>query len=110
MRNAGRVRSDAIRQSAKGRDCTLRIPFACNHDAATVVLAHLPGSRGMGLKASDIHGAYACHACHDVIDGRRNPPKGVTGAMVLDAMLRGLAETQEQMVAEGLITVAGHEL
>lgn len=102
-----KIRSEALRQSARGQDCTLRIPFVCNFDTRTVVLCHLPGhARGIGTKENDLHGAYGCAACHDLIDGRRPQPPGVTDAMVLDAMLRGLSETQARMVEAGLISVA----
>ncbi len=53
----------------------------CNHDSATTVWSHWPGlagGRGMGLKSNDLCGAYACSACHDVVDMRSDPPEGMT--------------------------------
>lgn len=100
-----KVRSDAIRESARGRECTCRIPGVCNFNPETVVLAHLPGhAKGIGTKENDLHAAYACSSCHDVIDGRKRT--GVPDSIILDAMLRGLSETQAAMVAAGLIEVA----
>ncbi len=58
-------------KSARGQDCTIRIPNVCNHNPETTVFAHLSGG-GMGAKVKDIHGAYACSSCHDAIDGRIN--------------------------------------
>lgn len=99
-----KVRSTALRSSARGQSCTVRLPGVCRHDTATVVLAHLPGhGKGIGTKESDMHAAYACHACHDVMDGRALSP--LRSAIILDAMLRGLSETQARMVAAGLISV-----
>jgi len=67
------IRSKKIRDAARGQDCTFNIAYVCNYDNSTTVLAHLPDeSHGMGQKADDISAAFACSACHDVIDGRRN--------------------------------------
>ena len=44
----------AIRASARGEDCTLRIPMVCNRDRTTTVYCHsnrLEHGKGMGLKA-----------------------------------------------------------
>lgn len=52
-----------ITKSARGENCTVRLSGICNHNSDTVVFAHINGVRfghGMGLKANDIHGAYAC--------------------------------------------------
>lgn len=98
------IRSKKLRDSARGEQCTLRIPGVCCGDPETVVLCHLPyGGRGMGTKCPDTHAAYGCHACHDAIDGR-------DGYLVLpeerlECCLRGLAETQQRMVEKGLIEV-----
>lgn len=104
----GRVRSDTIRRSAEGRDCTLRLPRVCNFDPSTTVLAHLPGhSRGTGLKVSDIHAVYACHACHLTIDTHSWGRAGLSVADVLDAMLRALDETHLIMIEAGLLMIKG---
>ena len=64
------IRSQAIRESARGQECTMQTPV-CTHDRATVVWAHsnmqLHG-KGVGRKADDIFGCYACSACHDWYD------------------------------------------
>lgn len=62
-----------ITESAKGQQCQVRIVGVCNGNPATVVWAHANGlasGRGMGLKANDLSGAYACQACHDYYDRR----------------------------------------
>lgn len=65
------IRSQKIRDAARGETCTLQIAGVCNGDPETTVLAHLPDeSHGMGRKSDDICAAFACSACHDVIDGR----------------------------------------
>ena len=50
----------------------VRLP-GCNRDTRTTVLAHYPlsGYAGMGQKPDDwSFGAWACSACHDLVDGR----------------------------------------
>lgn len=62
-----------LRQLAKGKPCQIRMYGVCNHDPETTVLAHLRmmGITGMGQKSPDALGAWACSACHDVVDGRK---------------------------------------
>lgn len=77
-----------IRRAARGEECTLMIPGVCNRDPTTTVLAHsnrLADGKGMGLKAPDTAACFACHACHDVLDGRRPLPDHITH----DALQRG---------------------
>ena len=62
-----------LRKSAKGQPCHIRLDGICNGNPETTVLAHLPDGSGtgkMGGKSSDIHGVFACSACHDVLDNR----------------------------------------
>lgn len=100
------VRSQALRDSAEGEACTVRLPGVCNFDPATSVLAHLPfGGRGTALKASDLHSAVACSACHDVIDGRVRSE--LSREEIYECCLRGNAETQELWVGKGLLTIKG---
>lgn len=118
------IRSEALTKSAKGQECTLRLPGVCNHDPSTVVLCHLPGSKrtgskGTGQKGHDTHAVYGCRACHDYIDGRqrrgdilrvgRYDAAPLADAIILDAMLRALDETHYRMVEAGLITVKGFQ-
>lgn len=91
-----------IRKSARGKSCTVRIPGHCNFNPETTVLAHLPGG-GMGRKRHDLHGAYACSGCHDVLDGRKKTDfeRGTLTLWHLEAVL----ETQSILLEEGLIQV-----
>jgi hypothetical protein len=57
------------RQSAKGQDCTLRIPTVCNRNPETTVLAHV-GRHGTAKRNHDDEAVYACSDCHDAIDYR----------------------------------------
>lgn len=91
-----------IRQSARGEECTLRLPGICNFDLETTVLAHLPSRlKGMGTKSADIHGVYACSCCHDAIDGRMR--SGLSRDEIKAAMLDALIETQLRLIEKGLL-------
>lgn len=96
-----RVISEKLRKSARGQDCTLRLP-GCNHDSSTTVLAHLPcGHKGMGMKGPDVIAVFSCSACHDVLDGR------ASGEVDAHDMLRALAETQLFWIRNGFLKVEG---
>lgn len=92
-----------LRKKARGRECTVRLPGICSHNSETVVLAHIrmPGISGMGLKADDLLGAWACSACHDAIDRRSHTD--LDRDYVRLAHLEGMARTIMQLHKEGLI-------
>ena len=61
-----------IRRAARGEDCTMRVPGVCNGDPDTVVWAHsnrMEDGKGMGIKARDEEGCFACSCCHLWLDG-----------------------------------------
>ena len=98
------VVSGALRASARGERCTVRIPGICDGGGETTVLAHLPApGLPAARKVTDISACFACAACHDVIDRRMRcdwPSR--------DADLRrATVETQTRWIAKGLMTVAG---
>lgn len=66
------MKSKAIRNSARGEDCTLRIAGVCQNRTDTTVLCHVQTEGGkMGGKEDDDSSAvYACAACHDAMDRR----------------------------------------
>jgi len=92
-----------LRKEAKGRGCMVRIPEVCNHNSETVVLAHyrLAGVSGIGMKAPDVLGAWACSACHDAIDRRAHTDLDRDYVRLLH--LEGMARTIAQLDREGLI-------
>lgn len=98
-----RLISKKITQSAKGEECTLRIPGVCNHDPSTTVFAHMNGG-GMGTKHHDIHGCYACSKCHDWLDGRL-AYHSVEHWMKMAEFGRAMIETQSKLLKKGLIEV-----
>jgi hypothetical protein len=93
-----------ITQSARGQDCTVRL-IGCNNNSETTVLAHLNGIRfkhGMGKKVNDIHGAWCCSNCHDLLDGRCKTNYYTKQELRL-AHLEAVIETQIKLIEKGLI-------
>lgn len=91
-----------IRRAARGQECTLQIPGICNGDTSTVVLCHsnsLADGKGMGLKAPDTAACFGCSACHDVLDGRRPRPEGMTKDDV-DGTFRGAVQRTHVVLRE----------
>ena len=91
----------ALRKSAKGQDCQVRMPGICNFDKSTTVLAHLGGG-GMGMKHPDLFGAYCCSSCHEEADRVTRRIDAVTAKLWL---LEGIIRTQEIMLKNGLIEI-----
>ena len=90
-----------LRESARGKECLVRIPGVCNGNPDTVVLAHIGGA-GMGIKSHDIHGAFCCSSCHDQLDGR---VKSVYGRPQLLLMhFEGIKRTQDYWLSTGHIS------
>ena len=91
--------SQTLRDSAKGQECTLQFPGGvCNHDPATVVLAHLPSPvKGMGNKGDDFHAVFACSNCHEQLD-LHNVDQG--------CVVRALQRTQKYWFDNGYLIVA----
>ena len=100
------IRSQALRDSARGQQCTAQIVGVCNHNQWTTVLAHLPDeSKGMSRKSDDFVGAFCCSNCHDMIDGR---VKRTIPELELEwYMRRAQTRTLRRWVEMGLITIKG---
>lgn len=99
------IRSQAIRDSARGEECTVELPGTCIGGTETTVFAHSNHGRhgkGLGLKASDEFGAYACVACHSVIDGQAPAPH-LSRADILRAFYEGMSRTRRILCAKGLL-------
>ncbi len=92
-----KIVSKAIRDSAHGEICTLRIEGVCNHRTDTTVFAHLNSIwKGWGNKSPDLFGVYACSNCHQHLDA---------GKVSAEDQLRGLQETQMKLYKHELIQV-----
>lgn len=94
-----------ITESARNQDCQVRIPNVCSGDSNTVVWAHaigLASGRGMGLKANDLAGAYACQACHDHYDRRVFVPEEHYAKIKLD-FYEGHLRSLAILIEKGLV-------
>lgn len=103
-----RAKSTAIRRSARGEECQLRIKGVCNHNPETVVLCHsnlLADGKGMGLKAPDTKACYGCSACHDVMDGRAPLPAWMKGerGLLMGIIHIAIVMTQQIIKKKGLL-------
>lgn len=97
------MKSKKIREAARGQECQVRLMGVCNFNPETTVLAHLGGA-GMGMKKSDLHGAFCCSDCHDVIDGRVN--YFIDRDALELAHRQGVERTQDILMRIGLISLA----
>ena len=92
-----RIRSKALTDSARGRDCTLR--WLCNsHSPKDVVFCHVRIHSGIGTKPPDLFGFYGCGRCH--ADQER-------GDVPSFEIMRAIMETQSHMARDGLIIIKG---
>ena len=84
-----------LRKLAKGKPCQVRLQ-GCDGGGETTVLAHvrIVGISGMGIKAPDILGAWACASCHRLADSYK--------IYELD-FLRGVCRTINELIKLGEI-------
>ena len=86
---------DRITKSARGEECQIRYVDGCNHNPETTCWVHsnsLAAGKGVGLKSLTLLGSYGCSCCHDIYDGRRPRPEG----MSLDDARLGFYEGHER--------------
>ena len=98
-------RSQAIRDSARGEECTVRIVGACTHDESMTIWSHAPlqaADKGGAIKSLDLCGAYCCTACDAVIDGQRSLPPGASRTSVLNDWFNGHMRSLVKLRQKGL--------
>lgn len=99
-------KSQAIRDSARGEDCLVRIPGACSGNPEHTIWSHAPlgaAGKGSSIKALDVCGAYACTACDAVVDGQRKAPDGMTHLQVMLAWHEGHMRSLVRLRQKGLL-------
>jgi hypothetical protein len=90
-----------IQESARGEDCTVRLPGICCFNPETTVFAHLNGVRfGHGVGKKTRWGCYACHSCHLELDRRTTL---LDKDVVKMAHYEAVIETLDKLVEKGLI-------
>jgi len=87
-----------LRRLAQGRQCQIRLPGVCNGNPETTVLAHfrMGGVSGLGMKSPDVIAAWACSACHSVVDSYKDDATQLSFA-------RGVFRTQAALAKEGVL-------
>lgn len=101
----GTIRIPKITKSARDKDCTLRLPGACNHNPETTVWAHsnhIEDGKGGSTKADDIFGCYACSSCHDELDGRTHVT-GLTKEEIDWYFHRAMKESWRILILTGVL-------
>lgn len=98
-----RIVSKKLRDSARGRECQVRIPGVCCGDPDTTVLAHyrMAGLCGVGGKPVDLVGAWTCRTCHDACDGRMKTEYTRDELRLMH--LEGVMRTIDILVREGRV-------
>jgi hypothetical protein len=73
-------RNKRIRESARGKECLMKLPGCCGGTESTIWSHYRGGAggKGMSLKADDLCGAYACTHCDAIYDGQKPRPEGCT--------------------------------
>ncbi len=96
-------KQDKYTKSARGQACTIRIPGYCRPapENETTVLCHLNGA-GCGIRHANIHSAYGCSKCHDIVDGR-HPVREFSHAEIELMFLEAVIRTQIIMINEGIL-------
>lgn len=91
-----------LRNAAQGEPCMVR-SLVCNFDPQTTVLAHyrLIGVSGIGTKSPDLIGAWACSACHDLVDGRAKTELSKNDLRLMH--LHGVIRTQAELIRRGIV-------
>ena len=88
-----------LRKLAQGQPCMIRVPGCCNRNPETTVLAHyrMADLCGVGMKPPDWCGAWACSACHDIVDGRVKSrwTRSELRLMHAEGVFRTLAEVEK---------------
>ena len=93
-------KSNKLRQSAKGRECTLNIVGVCNYDKRTTVLAHINTEFGkMGGKTDDYSACFACSSCHTHLDTNK-----LSSNDALFYTRRAMKRTWDIWIKEGYIS------
>ncbi len=84
-----------LRKLAQGEECCVRHGQICNYRTDTTVWAHtntIADQKGMGYKAHDHKGVFACSRCHEWLDR-----DGVDSAAKAQALLRAQQRTNARL-------------
>lgn len=103
MKSSPSKKLTPIQESARGKDCQVRVPGVCNFNSETTVLGHVNGA-GTGTKNDDLFAAFVCSDCHSWLDGGY-AQVGATRAERDLLHLQGVVRTQKIMLEEELVLI-----
>lgn len=97
----------AITESAKGKDCEIRLP-GYPHLRETVVHCHYPMggvTSGTASKSHDLLGARGCYDCHRIVDNRdlTAEERALDRDWVRDRFREGVVRTLARLIKEGVV-------
>lgn len=93
-----KTKSNKLRSSAKGQDCTLRLVGICNFNPETTVLCHVGVNSGVGTKSGDNMAVFGCSSCHSELDSCARHSYAAD-------VVRALGETQQAWIDNGLMVI-----
>lgn len=103
------TRGNRIKASARGKECQVRYVGICMRDPAGTIWSHArwgaqlgEGGKGMGTKADDLAGAYACTACDAAFDQMTNAGDMTRAELDLDWMM-GHLRSLGMLQRDGLV-------
>lgn len=103
------MKSQKLRDSARGQACTLRL-FCCDGGGETTVLCHYPDGSGTGKmagKSPDYCAGDGCFKCHQLLDNRAEFLKHYTMEDYWYFVHRSMVRTLANRFERGLIKVEG---
>lgn len=95
----------AIRESARGEECQVRIVGVCRGGTEHTIWSHAPlgaAGKGRGIKSLDVAGAYCCTACDAALDQAQRPA-GMTREQVLLDWFHGHMRSLVMLARKGLL-------
>ena len=95
-------KSQAIRDSANGEQCLVRLPGCIGH-AIWSHNRHGRAGKGGGIKALDLNGCYCCVECDKCYDGQKPRPEFLTRDEVELAWYHAHAESLCKLAQKGLL-------
>jgi hypothetical protein len=98
-------KSQDIRDSARGEECTVRIAGVCRGGTEHTIWSHAPlgaAGKGRSIKSLDLAGAYCCTACDAALDQAQRPP-GMTREQVLLDWFFGHMRSLVRLAQKGLL-------
>ena len=106
------IRSQAVKDAARGAPCTARFDGICNFNPDTTVWCHMNGVRygkGTGGKAHDVCGFDGCSSCHEYFDRGHATHPVLSAEDFHMAVLGAVLESYVRRINLGVIVVPQDE-